>query len=240
MAQITATPRADEHLHRLYAEFAQLPVGVVTQCAQNHLAVVQAAWLATPGKTWAEQIEAFYESGENCLYELLGSASTRQARLERYEQTGAWSQMLAAGSRVLDFGGGLGLASSLLREAGKEVVYVDVAAPAHEFASWFFAESGLPDIGLATTVPAGGVFDLVLAENVLEYVIDPAGVIEQLAQALAPGGLLFLRFDPRLDTPAEPLRQRIKLDELRRGAPTFAALRQVGGREAGELTLRRG
>jgi hypothetical protein len=74
VAQLSTSPGlfAAVHAHRLYAEYSALPVGIVTQCALNHAAMVQAVWHELPGESWSDKVGAFYERGEECVFDLLG------------------------------------------------------------------------------------------------------------------------------------------------------------------------
>ncbi len=245
MVPTTQAVRADEHLHRLYADYAALPVGIVTQCAQNHAAMVHAAWLELPGRTWAERARAFYEDGEECLFDLLSQDPSREARLGAREADGSWAWWKGAGPRVLDYGGGLGLTSSLLRDAGKQVTYVDVDGAIARFASWFFTGAGQADVEVVTggavdvAVPRERTFDLVLAENVLEHVTDPVALVEALVRATGTQGLLCLRVDPRPATLAEPQRRELSVEQLLRRSAALRALEHVQCSDDGRHVFRR-
>lgn len=83
----------------------------------------------------------------------------------------------AAAIRHLDYGGGRGLLSGLLREAG-----------------W---NSASYDPFVDTTVAAGtlGVFNLITAFEVFEHVVDPNALMRQLKALLAPGGIVIFSTD---------------------------------------------
>ena len=233
---------ADTHVHRLFALYARLPVGVVTQCAANHAQLLHDAWQADPTRPWGDNAQALFERCDDYVFELLHAASTRSRRQQAWADEHVWDALLAAGPRVLDFGGGLGLASSLLASAGKQVTYCDVEGPAARFAAWLFARAAQPVQVLCTpaalpALPAGQHWDAVLAEHVLEHVADPAAVAAMLARAVAPGGLLVLAVDPGA---ARVHAQRVDLEQLRVGCPALAAMQCVAPSAAGRLLLRRG
>lgn len=244
MLQTPLSLRADAHVHQLYACYAALPVGVVTQCAANHATMVQTAWHELPGDGFAAKIARFYEDGEECLFDLLARATTTAARLAAFEQDGSWSWFAAAGDDVLDFGGGLGQTSALLQQAGRRVTYVDVDGAILRFAAWCFVRQGLADIAVVrapaarAAVPAGRSFDLVLAENVLEHLADPVAAIDALAAAVRPRGILHVRIDPRPAMAAEPNRRELDIDALLATAPRLAAMEHVQRSDDGRHVFR--
>jgi len=60
---------------------------------------------------------------------------------------------------------------------------------------------------------------------VIEHVPDPAATVERLAQAVAPGGLLYLIIDAHEVSPAFPMHQHVQ--DLLAAAPTLRALQHV-------------
>ena len=98
-----------------------------------------------------------------------------------------------AGKSVLDVGCGAGLLCEPLARLGGEVTGVD-AAPANVEAAVRHAQAS----GLTIAYRAGevsevaGTYDLVTCLEVLEHVADKAAFVGQLAQRLAPGGLMVL------------------------------------------------
>jgi SAM-dependent methyltransferase len=241
MVHSTIVPAFDVHVHRLFARYAGMPVGVVTQCAANHAALLHDSWRPEPGRSHDELAHALFERCDDYVFELLHGAATREQRRQAclHEQT--WSHLMAAGPRVLDFGGGLGLSSSLLATTGKQVTYCDVDGPAARFAAWLFAQDGQRIEVLRTAVecaelPRGRQWDVVLAEHVLEFVAEPVTMANALAAAVAPGGLLLLVLDaePRA---AAPLARPVDRDALLR-APALAAMERVALPDARQLLFR--
>ena len=98
-----------------------------------------------------------------------------------------------AGKTALDVGCGAGLLCEPLARLGAEVTGLD-AAPANIEAGARHAEGS----GLAIRYRTGelaaveGRFDLVTCLEVIEHVSDKALFVSQLAQRLAPGGLMIL------------------------------------------------
>ena len=224
---------ADAHVHRLYAEHAGLPVGVVTQCVQHATALGLAVWHDGTGTSWQEKSRLFYEQHEESLFDLLHHSTNRSDRRACYIKDHLWSWLSEAGSAVLDFGGGLGLTSSLLHELGKQVTYCEVDGPAARFAEWYFERNGQGDIEVVCTpssvavLPAHRGWDLVLAESVLECVPDPVATVERLAQAVRSGGLLHLSIDRHDPSSVCPMRRPVALADLLAHSPTLRAMDHV-------------
>lgn len=98
------------------------------------------------------------------------------------------------GRRAIDVGCGAGLLCEPLARLGAAVTGID-AAPENIAAARAHAETaGLTidyrAVGVETL--GGETFDLVVALEVIEHVIDPAAFVGHLASLLAPGGLMIL------------------------------------------------
>jgi 2-polyprenyl-3-methyl-5-hydroxy-6-metoxy-1,4-benzoquinol methylase len=118
-----------------------------------------------------------------------------------------WARALehaGAGKRVLDFGGGGGRNSIAMARKGAQVFYVDPSVMNAAFVAFrakkhrlditvidpLIERDGAWRIDTADAVLGVGNFDLVIADNVLEHVVDYHLTVEKLAKALAPGGRL--------------------------------------------------
>ena len=110
-----------------------------------------------------------------------------------------------AGKRALDVGCGAGLLAEPLARLGAEVTGVDAAEENVAVAREHAAGSGLAiDYRHGELASLGlGSFDLVTAMEVLEHVADKPAFLSELAQRLAPGGLL------ALSTPNRTARSRV-------------------------------
>ncbi len=112
-----------------------------------------------------------------------------------------------AGKRALDVGCGAGLLAEPLARLGAEVTGVDAAAENIAAAQDHAVGSGLTIAYRHGELGALGLgqFDLVTAMEVIEHVADKPAFVAQLAQHLAPGGLLIF------STPNRTARARLLL-----------------------------
>lgn len=97
----------------------------------------------------------------------------------------------AEGVRFLDHGGGTGGAFGAARDLGMEAYYADIDQDARAFVADNFgldAAHFVSDLGAV-----GERFDLVLSDNVIEHVVDPAALLASLSASLAPGGTLVVK-----------------------------------------------
>lgn len=123
----------------------------------------------------------------------------------------------------LDFGSGVGSGALLFRRADIETTLADISTTLLDFARWRFELRQLSarfvDLNAASLPELG--FDMILAMDVFEHLVEPIEAVEQLWRALKPGGLLFARIHAEAD-PSHP--QHIAADF----APTFARMTELG------------
>lgn len=133
----------------------------------------------------------------------------------------------------MEFGGGLGLACSLFRDLGRRVTYVDIDGATSRFARWYFERTGQSDIEFLLTpqdelaLPEGRQWDFVFSDAVIEHLIDPAPIVDRLARAVRPGGVLYLIIDAHNVTPAFPMHRHVYMDEILERAPALRAMKRV-------------
>ena len=129
--------------------------------------------------------------------------------------------------RYLDFGSGVGSAGILFARYSFDVTLADISDSLLAFASWRLRRRGLVCtlLDLKRTSLPSEHYDIVTAMDVWEHLADPVGVVDQVADAIAPGGFLFGRFAAE---PAESYPQHIVVDF----APTFRRLAERGFVEA--------
>lgn len=90
--------------------------------------------------------------------------------------------------RCLDFGSGNGGLVRHLRANGNNNAW------GFEPSSWGEknCQAGLPILGVDDLDQFKGFFDIVTAIEVLEHVVDPVAILQQIRKLLRPGGILFL------------------------------------------------
>jgi len=102
-----------------------------------------------------------------------------------------------AGKKVLDVGCGGGLLSETMALAGAEVTAIDLAPELVTTARLHALESGAKVDYRVQSVEAlaeehPGAFDAITCMELLEHVPNPQAIVAACAQALKPGGCLFL------------------------------------------------
>jgi 2-polyprenyl-6-hydroxyphenyl methylase/3-demethylubiquinone-9 3-methyltransferase len=114
------------------------------------------------------------------------------------EQFGRDAKLIGClkGLRILDIGCGAGILSEPLSRLGAEVVGIDPAAENIETARLHAGENDLSVDYRATTAEslaeAGERFEVVLAMEVVEHVVDVPAFVATCASMVKPGGLLVM------------------------------------------------
>jgi SAM-dependent methyltransferase len=128
--------------------------------------------------------QAFYRTSEGYLYNLTAFAMTGTKLPYLRELT----RLLRLGSRVLDYGCGIGSDGLMLTEAGYRVEFADFDNPSVAYLRWRLKQRGIsaPVHDLDEYVPEG--FEAAYAFDVIEHVDDPfsfLGEIERRASIVA-------------------------------------------------------
>ena len=141
-----------------------------------------------------EQI--LYRSSRAYLYNLTVFAMSRTK--EPY--LGDLTDLVPPGSRVLDYGCGIGSDGLLLLEAGYDVGFADFANPSVDYLRWRLRKRGLeaPIYDLDTAPPPPG-WDAAYAFDVIEHVDDPFEFLRRLEELAALVVVNFL--EPAPDEP---------------------------------------
>lgn len=111
-----------------------------------------------------------------------------------------------SGKRVLDLACGTGYGTALLAQAGADVTGVDISAQAVREAKRRYGKLGAKYMAAdCYDLPfEDGVFDIVVANEMIEHVEDHDGLIEEARRVLVPGGLFLV------STPNKPVYNRYK------------------------------
>lgn len=125
---------------------------------------------------------ALYRRSRMYLYNLTVFAMSRTKEPYLRDLT----ELVPPGSRVLDYGCGIGSDGLLLLEAGYEVGFADFANPSTDYLRWRLTKRGLeaPVYDLDTTPPPPG-WDAAYAFDVIEHVDDPFGFLRTLESLAA-------------------------------------------------------
>jgi 2-polyprenyl-6-hydroxyphenyl methylase / 3-demethylubiquinone-9 3-methyltransferase len=114
-------------------------------------------------------------------------------QVDRHWQCDECSRTPLAGRTALDVGCGAGLLAEPLARLGAEVTGLDASPELIAAAREHAAAGGLTiDYRAGELSALEGQFDLVTCLEVIEHVADPATFVAELAERLAPGGLLIL------------------------------------------------
>ena len=135
--------------------------------------------------------ETLYRTSKAYLYNLTAFAmsGTKMPYLE------ALTRVVPPGSRLLDYGCGIGSDGLMLLEAGYRVEFADFDNPSTEFLRWRLARRGLeaPVYDLDHGVPDG--FDAAYAFDVIEHVPDARAFLAEMERRARLVVVNFLEFD---------------------------------------------
>jgi len=168
---------------------------------QAGAAAVGAEWREKVDPNDRQSIERFYEHSEAYLYDLMWwhTLSEDNSPLA-YVQALHFARQHGR-RRYLDFGSGVGSGGLLFGRHGFVVTLADISSTLLRFSQWRFATRNLPArfIDLKSCKLPSRAFDVVTAMDVFEHLCDPVAAVEELWQALTPGGFLIGRFHGESD-----------------------------------------
>lgn len=183
---------------------------------------MEAAWRGRPAESRArfpavvteQSLAEFYDDSSSSM---LVSAYWHSLRPDRYALHSVAAlhatQMYASGDRVFEVGHGIGSTSVLFAQQGLCLTIGDVSDRYIEFARHRLARRALKadSVDLREHYPPSGSQDVVVCLDVLEHVLEPIGLVEQMVQCLAEDGLLVLNvaFGKDPDTPEHLLHRRL-------------------------------
>lgn len=192
------TPR-EGVLGDLAEHFGISPAAALEHCL-NWESASLTEWEAAPRDT-LEGIADFYDTATSWAFDLswynyLQVSGTAYPKSVIVADRLGWTP----GTRVLDYGSGVGATAQLAAALGCEVTLADVAAPLLDFARWRLDRRGVQAsyLHLPALLPPAH-FDVVTALDVMAH-IPPAelrGVVDALHATLRPDGLLVTGYDVR-------------------------------------------
>jgi len=172
-------------------------------------------------------IDRFYDESQAHLFELMWWHSLAEDQTPLAYVMALDFARRHPGRRYLDFGAGVGSGAILFAQHGFKVAIADISSSLLRFAEWRLAQRGLTAqiVDLKASRLPTNAFDLITTMDVFEHLHDPLAAVDQLADALSPGGHVFGRFAAEKD----PERPQHILFEFE---PTFQRLATHGLIEA--------
>jgi 2-polyprenyl-3-methyl-5-hydroxy-6-metoxy-1,4-benzoquinol methylase len=220
------------HGHQDLQESLLAELGRYTQCSdgaevqrrcEHAVASLKHEWEDKVQPADRQSIERFYDESQAMLYELtwwhtLGedvSPLSYVLALRFAQQHGCRS--------YLDFGAGVGAGGILFARHGLQAALADISSSLLRFSAWRLGIRKLPAqyFDLKLSGLPSQAFDVITAMDVFEHLSDPVQAVENLWEALKPGGFLYARISAE---PDEDRPQHIVQDF----EPTFEHMRALG------------
>ncbi len=211
---------AEQSFCRELSEYFDVEPRIVEERCRAATRKLQEAWSESVNPEEESSIEAFYDSSEHYIYELMWWHTLLEDHSPLSYVVGLEHAKARNGRDYLDFGSGVGAGGLLFARHGFDVTLADVSSTMLQFAGWRSERHKVKFdlLDLKTASLPDDAFDFVTAMDVFEHLADPVAVVDDLARSIRPGGLLFGRFHGEVD---ELRPQHIVTDF----EPTFARLR---------------
>jgi SAM-dependent methyltransferase len=210
-------------LIREVAAYENADPSSVERAFDGALDALRVEWERHVKRVDRESVERYYDESRGVIYELMDWHSVR-------DDTSPLAYVLAlhvARERnvrsCLDFGSGVGSGALLFGRAGIDVALADISSAMLDFCRWRLGQRGREArfIDLKRERLPEASFDMILAMDVFEHLVDPIDAVDTLHAALRPGGLLYARIHAEEDADRP---QHIARDF----APTFARMGELG------------
>ncbi|HTU42946.1 MAG TPA: class I SAM-dependent methyltransferase [Candidatus Aquilonibacter sp.] len=130
-----------------------------------------------------------------CEYSIESSRYAPQnAKLDKYSRNRILLEWVGTGKRVLEVGCSTGYMSQLMKQRNCTVTGIEVDAEAARCAANHCEEVHVLDLNSPEWIRrfTEGRFEVVLLGDVLEHLVDPARVLSQMRELLAPNGSLVI------------------------------------------------
>jgi SAM-dependent methyltransferase len=152
-------------------------------------------------RTDRRRIEEFYDQSQAYVYDLMWWHTLSEDNSPLAYVTALQFAQRHGCGHCLDFGAGVGAGGILFARHGLEVALAEISSPLLAFSQWRLHRRGLRAqlIDLKTQALPKAAFDFVTAMDVFEHLVDPVATLEQIGEALKPGGFLFGRFHADID-----------------------------------------
>jgi SAM-dependent methyltransferase len=163
---------------------------------EEAVAVVRDRWTAEVSPENRESVETFYDENEAYIYDLMWWHTLVDDHSPlAYVLALQFCQRHRCRS-CLDFGCGVGAGNILFARNGIDFMGADISSVLLAFSKWRLELRGLPAAFVNTKVDPlpRGSFDMVMAMDTFEHLVDPVSTVEDLWACLTPGGYLFGRF----------------------------------------------
>ncbi|MEU8075873.1 methyltransferase domain-containing protein [Catellatospora citrea] len=138
---------------------------------------LQAEWLAA-APTTAEQRREFFGSTESYIYNLV----VWHASGNRPPYVEAANAHLPAGSRIIDFGAGIGQDAIDLARQGHQVVACEIEGPSSDFLRWRLREHGLQIEVCAPQTARFSSVDTLWIIDTLDHLLDIDAVLGEVLE----------------------------------------------------------
>lgn len=150
-------------------------------------------------KAAASSLADFYNSVTSWSFDLLWFSYLQAAGYTYPQHVVIADQLpLTPGSRVLDFGSGVGVSSQLFAALGHHVELADISEPLLSFARWRLERRGVTArYNLLPAELPSRTYDLITAVDTFAHVPDADETARQLYAAVRLGGYVVTNFDVR-------------------------------------------
>jgi 2-polyprenyl-3-methyl-5-hydroxy-6-metoxy-1,4-benzoquinol methylase len=217
-----------------YSEFSGLPIAEIEKRINSYKKLTSKEWKNVPGEDFAAKAETFYSASEYYICDILTANLSKQTVID--SKNSFSPKILESirnhpGKKFLEFGGGTGVFCEIVHGFGKDVTYLDLPTRQFEFAEWRYKKYGLP-IRMLQTVPnrleLDGKYDIIYTDAVMEHLVDPHTPAKEMADHLAPRGILVMLVDLTGEEPDMPMHKDVDIVALH-DVLAKAGLRNIHG-----------
>jgi SAM-dependent methyltransferase len=190
---------------------------------EHAVATLKGEWQAQVQRIDPQSVAQFYDQSQTTIYELMWWHTLGEDLSPLAYVTALHFARQHGCRHYLDFGSGVGSGGLLFHRHGYGVTLADISSTLLGFCQWRFQQRGLAatTIDLKTQALPPQSYDFITAMDVFEHLVDPVASVDQLWNALRPGGFLYARIAAEDD---EDRPMHIVQDF----GPTLARMRTLG------------